>query len=229
MSITNSRTWLLAGLAALAGSPALADETAAIGLAGVQLKHNTNQSRNSSPDSIDPFYGYEYHITGKAKGDNGLFAVMFPNPTDLAVILETLSPGSSAMLNGTACNAAGTHPFAADDIVVSGSQVILGIPVTFSATVSVGINASNFAYFDLKNVSINPAALVGSMTITEGTATLTGLCTADFDGSGFVDTDDFDAFVETFIAGDIAADMDCTGFVDTDDYDTFVVRFEAGC
>ncbi|GMV24501.1 MAG: hypothetical protein AMXMBFR58_05320 [Phycisphaerae bacterium] len=54
-------------------------------------------------------------------------------------------------------------------------------------------------------------------------------CPADFDASGFVDTDDFDAFVLAFEAGTDDADFDGSGFVDTDDFDAFVVAFEAGC
>ncbi|GMV26133.1 MAG: hypothetical protein AMXMBFR58_21640 [Phycisphaerae bacterium] len=54
-------------------------------------------------------------------------------------------------------------------------------------------------------------------------------CPADFDGTGFVDTDDFDAFIVAFEAGDTTADFDGTGFVDTDDFDAFVVAFETGC
>jgi hypothetical protein len=54
-------------------------------------------------------------------------------------------------------------------------------------------------------------------------------CPSDFDGTGFVDTDDFDAFVRAFEAGDFTTDIDGTGFVDTDDFDAFVHAFEAGC
>ncbi len=54
-------------------------------------------------------------------------------------------------------------------------------------------------------------------------------CPADFDGSGFVDTEDYDAFVRAFELGDPSADFDCTGFVDTDDFDFFVRAFERGC
>jgi glucose/arabinose dehydrogenase len=54
-------------------------------------------------------------------------------------------------------------------------------------------------------------------------------CAADFDNSGFVDTDDYDAFVEAFEAGDESADVDASGFVDTDDFDAFVEAYEAGC
>ncbi len=54
-------------------------------------------------------------------------------------------------------------------------------------------------------------------------------CTADYDGSGFVDTDDFTDFVLAFEAGTDDADFDGSGFVDTDDFTAFVHAFEAGC
>ncbi|MBL8963789.1 MAG: hypothetical protein KF787_10485 [Phycisphaeraceae bacterium] len=56
-----------------------------------------------------------------------------------------------------------------------------------------------------------------------------GPCPADFDGSGFVDTDDYDAFIRAFEDGVEAADFDGSGFVDTDDFDAFVLAFESGC
>ncbi len=51
---------------------------------------------------------------------------------------------------------------------------------------------------------------------------------ADFNGDGFVDLEDFTAFVLAFEAGDDSADVDGTGFVDTEDYDAFVRAFEEG-
>ncbi len=55
------------------------------------------------------------------------------------------------------------------------------------------------------------------------------LCPADIDGTGFVDTDDFDAFVRLFEDGVDDADFDASGFVDTDDFDAFVRCYERGC
>jgi hypothetical protein len=55
------------------------------------------------------------------------------------------------------------------------------------------------------------------------------LCAGDFDCTGFLDTDDFTAFVLAFEAGDESADFDGTGFVDTDDFTAYVLAFEAGC
>lgn len=232
---TSSRTfersarWLALFAASGVASAAWADNVAVIDLTGVLIRHATNQSRSSAPDAIDPHYAYAYEIKGKARGSGVILGALFPSPTDLATVLETLSPGSSEFLQGQACNPDGTHPIQASDVSFSTEQIILGITVTFSATVSVGIDANNHAYFSLTNVVLSPSVLVGSLTITEGDVTLIGLCTADFDESGFVDTDDFDAFVAAFEAGDDIADIDCSGFVDTDDFDTFVRRFEDGC
>ncbi len=52
---------------------------------------------------------------------------------------------------------------------------------------------------------------------------------SDHDGSGFVDIDDYVAFVHDFEAGDETADFDNSGFVDTDDFTEFVMAFEQGC
>lgn len=54
-------------------------------------------------------------------------------------------------------------------------------------------------------------------------------CPADFDDSGFVDLDDYSAFVFAFEAGTDNADFDASGFVDLDDFTAFVRAFEAGC
>ncbi|HLO39447.1 MAG TPA: GC-type dockerin domain-anchored protein [Phycisphaerales bacterium] len=54
-------------------------------------------------------------------------------------------------------------------------------------------------------------------------------CPADFDGSGFVDIEDYSAFVGAFELGDESADFDGSGFVDIEDFTAFVVAFEAGC
>ncbi|MCC6426126.1 MAG: EF-hand domain-containing protein [Phycisphaerales bacterium] len=56
-----------------------------------------------------------------------------------------------------------------------------------------------------------------------------GGCPSDFDGSGFVDLEDFTAFVAAFEAGTDNADFDDSGFVDLDDYVAFVLAFESGC
>jgi hypothetical protein len=81
---------------------------------------------------------------------------------------------------------------------------------------------SDFGSFDC--IVANICASTTSVSVT-----LNGPCRADFDGSGFVDTDDFTAFVVAFEAGDQSADVDNSGFVDTDDFTFFVLAFEGGC
>lgn len=54
-------------------------------------------------------------------------------------------------------------------------------------------------------------------------------CPADFDGNGFVNGDDYDAFVSAFDTGGPTADLDGNGFVNGDDFDLFAARFVAGC
>ncbi len=58
-------------------------------------------------------------------------------------------------------------------------------------------------------------------------------CAADFDGDGFVDFFDFDAYVACFEGGACppgkTADFDGDGFVDFFDFDAFVAAFETGC
>ncbi len=88
---------------------------------------------------------------------------------------------------------------------------------------------------NVTNVNIGGPAIGpdGTLVIvgngTRMTAYRVNHCPADFDKSGFVDTDDFDAFVHAFEAGTDDADFDGSGFVDTDDFDAFVHAFEAGC
>ncbi len=54
-------------------------------------------------------------------------------------------------------------------------------------------------------------------------------CLADFDKSGFVDIEDYDAFIHAFEAGGDDADYDGSGFVDVEDFAGFVHDFEVGC
>ncbi len=64
---------------------------------------------------------------------------------------------------------------------------------------------------------------------TSAPATLTVKCPADFDNSGFVDIEDYNAFVTAFEAGTDDADFDGSGFVDIEDFYAFVTAFQNGC
>ena len=60
-----------------------------------------------------------------------------------------------------------------------------------------------------------------------------GSCSADFNGDGFIDFFDYDAFVACFEGVECTpgttADFNGDGFVDFFDYDDFVAAFEEGC
>ncbi|MCC6426569.1 MAG: hypothetical protein IT435_07085 [Phycisphaerales bacterium] len=68
-----------------------------------------------------------------------------------------------------------------------------------------------------------------SCGVTSCASVTVEIITADFDGSGFTDIEDYTAFVLAFEAGDESADFDGSGFVDIEDFSAFVVAFEAGC
>jgi subtilisin family serine protease len=93
-------------------------------------------------------------------------------------------------------------------------QIILAKPETGAWTIQVHGRAVN--------VGKQGFALVASGAVEE-------FCPADFDRSGFLDTDDFDRFVEAFVDGLTTADYDNNGSVESDDYDAFVQAFEKGC
>ncbi len=110
----------------------------------------------------------------------------------------------------------------------------------FLGAVDVVTNGAGSATFSGAFPTFVPEGWITSATATEAASGNTSEfsacfamsgrpCLADFDGSGFVDTDDFGAFVAAFIDGGEEADFDGSGFVDTDDYDAFVGAFEAGC
>ncbi len=116
------------------------------------------------------------------------------------------------------------------------------VTTPLSAEAGMDIGRTNVAYLSTRTALVTTT--LHQLDLTTGAATLLGvigtiatpvddiavvLCGADFDHTGFVDTDDFTAFVETFEAGDIHADFDGSGFVDTDDFTAFVLAFEAGC
>ncbi|MBL8761053.1 MAG: hypothetical protein JNL50_07085 [Phycisphaerae bacterium] len=54
-------------------------------------------------------------------------------------------------------------------------------------------------------------------------------CESDFNGDGFVNGDDYDAFASAFDIADGAADVNHDGFVNGDDYDYFASFFDQGC
>jgi YVTN family beta-propeller protein len=147
-----------------------------------------------------------------------------PLPSGQSLAGMAISPDGSSLYvtYGTAGITFGTGSYSLSQsgalriYETTGNTVVETVPVSY-ATSALALSADG-------SVVAMPQPWGDGVTIID----LVG-CPADFDGSGFVDTDDFDAFVGAFEAGDQSADFDGTGFVDTDDFDAFVRAFEAGC
>src|SRR5262249_22980012 len=132
-SIKSGRGWIACAALMACGGSALAQESASIDLTGVQFKDATSQSRTSA-GTITPACYYDYAIDGMVRGTSGGLQLLYPDPTPLADVLETLSPGSSAFLVGRVANPGGAHPVVFFNQQLSGSQVIGSTTVTFTAT-----------------------------------------------------------------------------------------------
>jgi hypothetical protein len=127
----------------------------------------------------------------------------------------------------------------ADSLVASGSLAIGGtlrvrlpgeyIPepcteVVLISTAGAGSLSGQFHTLEL------PEMPLGRMNVRyDPNAVILIYNPADYDGSTFVDIDDFTAFISDFEAGADAADFNNSGFVDTDDFTDFVTAFEQGC
>lgn len=91
-------------------------------------------------------------------------------------------------------------------------------------TQGIGKITGTFAELDL------PQMPVGRLMVRHDLDAVTLLYNpADHDGSTFVDTDDFTAFMADFEAGSDAADINHSGAVDGEDFADFVAAFEQGC
>jgi hypothetical protein len=224
------RPWIAAALALALGDSAQAQPSVQVDLTGLKLQNGLNQSKTSAPATLSPATRYHYNVDAMIKGSSGILGLLYPNPIPLAQLLESLQSGSSEVLDGYACNPAGTHPVVLLDQPYSGQGSLGGINATISLNFKAGINASNHAYFEVTNVVINPAALVGSATITSGKATIERIaCVPDADADGTLTIDDFIAFQTLFALGDEAADVNCDQQLSIDDFIEFQTLFAVGC
>jgi len=230
------RTPILLGVV-LAAGVAQAQQQVSINLAGVQLRNATNQSRSSAPNTISPAYRYHYVVDGTVHGVGGALGALYPNPTPIAMVLEALSPGSSANLTGDAFNCAGTLPYGVPPTTTSGSTVILGITVNYGFTLAMGLDATGIAGFSLTNVTLSPSILTGYLQFDAGSATLTRqyYCPANCDGSTttpVLNVNDFSCFLNKFAAADTLANCDCsttTPILNVNDFSCFLNQFASGC
>lgn len=84
-----------------------------------------------------------------------------------------------------------------------------------------------------RSANPDPAFIEGFGFVNASAALARGTCIADFNGDGFADGFDYDAYVGCFEGEACPAcrtpDIDGDGFTDGFDYDRFVAAFEAGC
>ncbi len=222
--------WIVVVVLAFAAAAGARQPSASIDLTGVKLQNGLNQSRSSAPNTITSAKRYSYSISGMVKGSSGLLAILYPNPIPLAQLLESFGAGSSEVLDGYACNPAGTHPVVFVQQAMGGPVVIGTTNATVSFDLAVGIDGANLAYFSMTNVVVSPSFLIGTATFTSGTALLTRIaCPPDMNGDGVLNLADFGSFQTSFAIGDEKADFNCDGALNLADFGAFQTAFAVGC
>ncbi|HRJ50178.1 MAG: EF-hand domain-containing protein [Phycisphaeraceae bacterium] len=101
-----------------------------------------------------------------------------------------------------------------------------GLP-EFGPVGSMSIAPIGMGEHRLARLTLTCSSDVGSLVVAA--VDQTPFCPSDFDGSGFVDLEDYAAFVLAFEEGTSDADFDGSGFVDLEDFSSFVHAFEEGC
>ncbi|MDX2018544.1 MAG: hypothetical protein SFY95_13010 [Planctomycetota bacterium] len=203
----------------------------------------TDTTLTLPPGSLDPNLSYQWSVVAvNASGSTnsspasrtfnticapGAFALTAPdNAASLSSFVPTFEWGSAS--NATTYRLRVSTAADLSNALIDES----GIGGT-SFTVSGGILEPCVTYFwsvDAVNANGQTAASSGPRTLSIGPSA------SDYDGSTFVDVDDFVAFVADFSQGCIGvgdpvpsctrnADVDGSGFVDSDDFSRFVLAF----
>lgn len=210
-------------------------EEVVVDLTGVRIQNNRNESRSSAPDALNTGFGYSYDIDALVQGNGGILAILFPEPTDIAVVLEMLQPGASQYLSGDLYNPSGAHPFEIVNQRFDGVINLLGVDVTFGMTLQVEIDSNGIAAFSFTDVVLEPEFLVGSATLTSGTLTVTRIpaVTADMNWDSQVNAFDIepllialfepDQYIEIYGFDPIfAGDCNRDGVFDAFDIESFL-------
>ncbi len=129
------------------------------------------------------------------------------------VYLQVIAPDATVYYGNNVTNGV-SSAWGAPETLNNLQQVIVPSPATGAWIVNV--------VADAVNVGTQGYALAMTGDITDW-------CASDFDGNGFVNGEDFDAFLLAFEAGDPSADFDRNGFVTGEDFDAFTWAFVAGC
>jgi hypothetical protein len=218
---------LVALLGAITTVPAAyAADSVSISLTSLRIQNALNQSRSSSPATIDPAFKYSVAFSEDTavRGSGGLLGILYSQPVPLADLLETFSPGSSAALSSVVLNPSGTHPVSSEPTIVTGAANGATITLTLQSVIDV----TNVASFTISNVTLTPT-LVGSLVFTSGSVTISRGCIGDFNDDGGVDGADVEAFYTAWAAAETNADTNGDGGVDGGDVEAFFARWQTGC
>lgn len=223
-------------VAALA-TPALAGVNGTtIPLAGVQIRNNINQSRTSAPDTVGPAFIYNTDITGNARGVGGVLGVLFPSPTPITTILTQLTGQTVTSLASQVYNPTGALPITSPPTTTSGTQVVSGITVTYSFTLTTSIDAAGVASFSITNVVLSPAFLVGYLEFSAGAqAVINRVCPGDTNGDSVINFADLNQVLSQFGQSStpgapfLAGDVNVDGVVNFTDLNIVLSAFGTGC
>ena len=171
------------------------------------------------PDSGHAPEGTHFRITLTATdGDNITTTVkreIFPVISPLTI--NTQPPGIAVFLDGAPLLAPTVY-----DSVVNFNHVI-------TAQLNASVQGEPYHFTGWSNgqgATFPFVAPEGGLALT---ASYAPGCTADIDGNGFVNGDDYDLFAVLFEFGDIGADINRDGFVSGEDFDALADAFIAGC
>ncbi|MCC6428016.1 MAG: hypothetical protein IT435_14495 [Phycisphaerales bacterium] len=178
--------------------------------------------------------------TGNPSLISGFAADHRPVVIDLVLPAAVQPPGSFALISPADGNVgvslttnlewAASSGATSYQVTVSQSPALTSpVWTTTTGSTSVSVPEGELEHCTEYYWGVTASNTAGSTNSTPFSSYFESYRPADFDNSGFVDTEDYDAFIEAFELGGDDADFDGSGFVDTEDFDAFVQAFEAGC
>ncbi len=131
---------------------------------------------DSQTRTINPATQYSYELKGKVRGQSGkVIEKIVPKGTDIAALVELVSPGGSSFLKGTFSNPGGTLPVTLMNKQFKGTKSVKvpgkgTVKVKFDFTVVGSINAGGVCAMEVKNVKITttPKIPLGDIIFTKG-------------------------------------------------------------